>query len=109
MVFYRCPRCGYNSVIKNDIRRHVNRKKGCEAVYSDIILKDLNEDELFDILKSNSISENDILKNKNEKLKNENELLKKEIEKLKNENELLKNRNELLIKTCNVISKKFQS
>lgn len=36
MVEYKCPRCGYKSKYKNDIRRHYNRKKICKVLFKDI-------------------------------------------------------------------------
>lgn len=34
--FFKCPRCGHTTGIKNDMRRHLNRKKDCQPVLDDI-------------------------------------------------------------------------
>lgn len=40
MVEYKCPRCGYITLLKGDIKRHYNRKKVCNTKYSRISIKD---------------------------------------------------------------------
>jgi hypothetical protein len=36
MPQYICPRCGYNCIQRNDIRKHFNRKKTCYAILEDL-------------------------------------------------------------------------
>ena len=49
MVVYKCPRCGYTSNLRNDLRRHLKRKKPCTITLKNISIEDcistiLNED-----------------------------------------------------------------
>ena len=39
MKIYKCPRCGYASVQKNDLRKHFFRKKACQVTFQDISLE----------------------------------------------------------------------
>lgn len=75
MVIYQCPRCHYRTIYKNDVRRHINRKKGCKATHSDnsLSIKDID---LLNIDKfSNNVSE--LKKELKEKNKQINELISK--------------------------------
>lgn len=44
MVLYTCPRCAYSTDRKNDMRNHVNKKKMCRNILSDVNPKDVGED-----------------------------------------------------------------
>ncbi len=43
MVKYECYRCGYTNVNKSNIMRHINRKKTCEIINSNINLDDCKD------------------------------------------------------------------
>lgn len=97
-MIYTCPRCGFITDRKFNIKYHINKIKICKPILGDADLKEYE--------KTLDKSYNKILKLKNEEneknlkeLKNENEMLKKlklENEKLKLENEKLKLENEML-------------
>ena len=40
IVPYTCPRCEYKSPRKNDMRKHLNGKKGCPQIYKVLELTD---------------------------------------------------------------------
>ena len=39
MVNYMCKRCGYTSINKSFYRKHLNRKRKCKSILSDINVK----------------------------------------------------------------------
>jgi len=43
MVKYECYRCGYTNINKSNIMRHINRKKTCEIINSNINLDDCKD------------------------------------------------------------------
>ena len=43
---YNCPRCGYTSNQKGDIRKHFKRKKVCSVICSDIPIEECYEEVL---------------------------------------------------------------
>ena len=72
MVFYVCPRCGYNTKRRCDMKTHINRKKICKSKLSTLIPKEIENDILIGH-KTNPLVENQV------------DELKEEIEKLKNQ------------------------
>lgn len=40
MSSYKCPRCGYLSKQRTDLRRHFTRKKICQVIYDDISIEE---------------------------------------------------------------------
>ena len=51
MVNYLCPRCGYETTQRNDMRKHQQRKRWCRNKLRDINISGLNLDD-FDKTKS---------------------------------------------------------
>ena len=43
MVKYECYRCGYTNINKSNIMRHINRKKTCEIINSNVNLDDCKD------------------------------------------------------------------
>lgn len=43
MPIYKCPRCGYRSVYKNDFRKHLNRKFQCNPIVCEISIKEVKK------------------------------------------------------------------
>ena len=41
---YRCRRCNFGCIQKNDMRRHLNRKNQCKGLYLDITRDSLIEE-----------------------------------------------------------------
>ena len=39
-MIYKCPRCGYNTMLKGDMRRHCKKKKICEAIIDDVPIEE---------------------------------------------------------------------
>lgn len=46
MKIYKCPRCGYTTYQRNDMRKHYFRKKVCFAIHEDIPLEKCLSDHL---------------------------------------------------------------
>ena len=44
MTEYNCPRCGYSTVYKSHFANHLNRKKPCNIIYSDIEISVIKEE-----------------------------------------------------------------
>ena len=65
MKEYNCPRCGYTVSHKSHIRNHINRKKLCSPVLSDIIPKECADD----ILKGSIVEEDDKVKRLERRIK----------------------------------------
>ena len=84
MVEYNCPRCGYTSSKKSNIKNHINRKIMCKTILSDLIPKEYVDE----ILKGNKT--NDELK-----------LLKREVKELKNTINELKRQSSTIINNNN--------
>ena len=40
MKTYKCPRCGYSTNQKNDLRKHWRRKISCQITLADITIDD---------------------------------------------------------------------
>ena len=38
---YKCKRCHFTTIQKNDFRRHLNRKRTCKAIYENIDIETL--------------------------------------------------------------------
>ena len=43
-MYYTCRRCNFGCIQKNDMRRHLNRKNPCKALYLDITRDSLIEE-----------------------------------------------------------------
>jgi phage terminase large subunit GpA-like protein len=68
---YKCIRCGYEFILKADLKRHYNRKKICDAIESDIP---------YNICLAN------IQKKENQKIKQ----LQEQVKQLEDENKILR-------------------
>ena len=44
MVLYNCKRCGWSTKIKTHYKNHLNRKKKCKPIISDISIVTLKKD-----------------------------------------------------------------
>lgn len=44
MPIYQCPRCHYDTIKKDDLRRHYNRKRKCKTLFSRLSIKDCLEE-----------------------------------------------------------------
>ena len=55
MPIYKCPRCGYRSVYKNDFRKHLNRKFQCNPIVSNISIKEIKKQ--FNMLEKSDYEE----------------------------------------------------
>jgi hypothetical protein len=84
MTLFHCPRCGYDTIVKSNIKSHINRKKICKPVLKDINIKDF---EVFIITntycKLEEIKNYSNLKEEIKVLKTENNNMKK-IKEIKN-------------------------
>jgi len=56
MVFYKCPRCGFETNHKAVFKKHLNRKKICETKFSDISIKKIIR--MFSLNMDNSVNGN---------------------------------------------------
>ena len=63
MVSYLCPRCGYETNKKCNIKTHFNRKKGCKPIRSEIDIKEFRESILNGTYKEDSFAINRISDN----------------------------------------------
>lgn len=104
---YECLRCGYSSLKKNDVKKHINKKNICDPVYTNtpqnvclsVLMNnnyklgmDLFKRQLKEI-KNLSVRENEIISNLKKEIKEsvrENENLIEEIDSLRSENDKLK-------------------
>jgi len=67
MKMYKCPRCGYLTNQKNDLRKHFNRKRSCQVTLHDIsitecfqtILHEENENDFEMTSKTTKTTKND--------------------------------------------------
>ena len=62
MVLYKCPRCGYNTTQKSDIRKHFLRKNPCRILLSECNIQDcffkVLGDNYHDYIKNNNLNIN---------------------------------------------------
>ena len=72
MTEYICPRCGYGTKIKTHMRKHLKRKKPCNAV-----LKNISILECLDALNSNNYKK--VIKNPSFSLKNPSKIPQKSL------------------------------
>lgn len=84
MVVYQCPRCHYETIYKNDIRRHCIRKRKCNPIYSEVKL-DKNDINSFIIFPKKTptykITQlNEELEQNNKNLEDENILLQQQLD-----------------------------
>ena len=52
MVEYNCPRCGYTTTRKGNMRDHINRKKLCKGIICDDIIPKEHIDKILKGIKS---------------------------------------------------------
>jgi predicted RNase H-like nuclease (RuvC/YqgF family) len=75
MKKYICYRCGYKSIQKNDVKKHLNKKKSCDPIFMDVSIEEalnlLNEKDK-DVLNETVIKQ---LEDKNKEMKNSKELI----------------------------------
>jgi hypothetical protein len=83
MKKYKCYRCGYKSMQKIDIKKHLNKKKSCDPIFMDVsieealnLLNEKDKDALNDFIMK-------ILEDKNKEI----EELKKQLEEKNNNTE----------------------
>ena len=43
MVYYECQRCGYNTILKGNIKHHLNRKNICNPILDNISIEQMKE------------------------------------------------------------------
>ena len=55
---FKCPRCGYLTKNKSDLKKHFFRKKICPSILEDITIMKCIETTLFDKHKKSDDSEN---------------------------------------------------
>lgn len=106
---YECPRCGYSTCKKNDMRRHYKRKNICECIFGDYSQEDCLE--MFKKGVKNKTSSG-IFKKKiedttliQEQIYNLQNNMNTTIEKLKNiESELKEKDKQITFLTCKLIN-----
>lgn len=80
-MVYECPRCGKKDEYKNNMRKHLKRKKVCEPVYSD-----LSQEECLNALETGKMITMDFLRSqlqeKDRQLKEKDDQIKKLQEQL---------------------------
>ena len=70
MVEYLCHRCGYNTNKKSNINQHLNRKKICKPILSDISIEDIKNHYNLETSVTSKITSNNSNLGTNKKLKN---------------------------------------
>lgn len=102
MVNYKCPRCGHSTHHKNDMKKHINRKRLCRPLVKDMILtENIKNDVLYNQQSEESVDElKDLVKTLNEynqSLGNEMKELKELVKKSKGNTNITNITNNILV------------
>jgi hypothetical protein len=96
---YECLRCSFQTKQKNDLRRHINKKKICKVVLLDVSrneclkhMENVNKDYMIEIMKNEivKIRQTNVIQEKEIKIIELHNLLNNKTQELKEVNEKLK-------------------